>query len=338
VRCGTISGGGLYTAPASVPSPATLTVSATSVAVKKSKKLKSKIIDPIGDTRDVRWMHMDVFISWSGPRSGAVANALRSWLPLIINALKPFLSSADIDKGARWGTELAQRLQAAKAGIICLTPSNISSEWLLFETGALSKTVANTFVCPLLIGLEPSDIKGPLAQFQATRATKDELLKLVKTLNRALEDAALSDSQIEDAFGALWPKLETALNNLPPDEPRAKPQREERDILEEILDLVRNQSRSAAKALVGEDFQKALGERANEVLISSGLVSGTATFTGVDKIVIGATLRVGGKHLDVVVPTNTPLEAVEGMVKAQLPAPPPPAAPPNFPAVEIKSL
>jgi hypothetical protein len=87
---------------------------------------------------------MEVFISWSGPRSGAVATALKGWLPLVVNALKPWLSSADIDKGARWGKEIAEHLQTAKAGIICLTPSNTRSDWLLFEAGALSKTVDNT--------------------------------------------------------------------------------------------------------------------------------------------------------------------------------------------------
>ena len=59
---------------------------------------------------------------------------------------------------------MAARLAAAKAGIICVTPSNLEAPWILFEAGALSKTLENTFVCPLLIGLEPADVSGPLAQ------------------------------------------------------------------------------------------------------------------------------------------------------------------------------
>jgi hypothetical protein len=97
---------------------------------------------------------MDVFISWSGERSRVAAEALRAWLPKIINAIKPWLSSADIDKGARWSTDVASRLEAAKAGIICLTQNNLHSDWILFEAGALSKTLQNTYVCPFLIGLE----------------------------------------------------------------------------------------------------------------------------------------------------------------------------------------
>jgi hypothetical protein len=38
---------------------------------------------------------MDIFISWSGPRSGAVAEALKKWLPKIVNAFKAKLHDAE---------------------------------------------------------------------------------------------------------------------------------------------------------------------------------------------------------------------------------------------------
>jgi len=182
---------------------------------------------------------MDIFISWSGPRSGAVAEALKKWLPMIVNAFKPWLSSADIDKGARWSTDVAAKLQAAKAGIICLTPGNLSAPWILFEAGALSKTLENTFVCPLLVDLEPSDVTGPMAQFQATRATKDEMLKLLRTLNGGLKEAALPAAQIEEAFDVWWPKLEAELRKLPAEGHAQRPQRTDRELLEELVDTVR---------------------------------------------------------------------------------------------------
>jgi hypothetical protein len=191
---------------------------------------------------------MDVFISWSGERSRATAEALRGWLPKIINAIKPWLSSEDIDKGARWGTDVASRLEAAKAGIICLTPSNLHSDWILFEAGALSKTLKNTFVCPLLIGLEPSDVKPPLAQFQATRAEKEDVLKLLKTLNSALAENALPEIHIDEAFEVWWPKLDSQLKKLPQEDAKSKPHRPDREILEEILSVVRNQSRTSIES------------------------------------------------------------------------------------------
>jgi hypothetical protein len=198
---------------------------------------------------------MDVFISWSGERSRAAAEALRGWLPKIINAIKPWLSSADIDKGARWSTDVATRLEAAKAGIICLTPSNLHSDWILFEAGALSKTLQNTYVCPLLIGLEPSDVKPPLAQFQATKGQKEDILKLLKTLNGALAETALPEPHIEEAFEVWWPKLESQLRALPSEETKTKAHRPDRELLEELLGLVRSQNRTRESVLATtQDF------------------------------------------------------------------------------------
>jgi len=90
---------------------------------------------------------MDIFISWSGPRSRAVAEALKEYLPMIVNAFNPWLSSADIDKGARWNSDLAAALATSKAGIICLTPNNFTAPYNLFDSGALSSTVEKTYVC-----------------------------------------------------------------------------------------------------------------------------------------------------------------------------------------------
>ena len=119
------------------------------------------------------------------------------------------------------------------------------SDWILFEAGALSKTIINTHVCPVLIGLEPSDVQGPLAQFQATRANKEEISSLLVTINAALGDKALADDHLREAFNMWWPKLDEALTGLPPDDAGGSPRRSERDILEEVLALVRNQARSS---------------------------------------------------------------------------------------------
>src|ERR1039457_7341444 len=89
---------------------------------------------------------MKIFLSWSGDRSLAVATALRDWLPSVIQAVRPWISSTDIDKGSRWASEIASQLQECSIGIICVTPENRESSWLLFESGALSKSIG-TYVC-----------------------------------------------------------------------------------------------------------------------------------------------------------------------------------------------
>ena len=55
----------------------------------------------------------------------------------------PWLSSADIDKGDRWGAALAHQLDEATFGIICLTRENLGRPWILIEAGAMSKTLTN---------------------------------------------------------------------------------------------------------------------------------------------------------------------------------------------------
>ena len=98
---------------------------------------------------------MKVFISWSGQRSHYIADSLRGWLPRVIQSLRPWMSDEDIAAGSRWLPEIAKELSDARVGVLCITPENQSSPWLLFEAGALSKTLDQTFVCPLLFDMRP---------------------------------------------------------------------------------------------------------------------------------------------------------------------------------------
>jgi hypothetical protein len=107
-----------------------------------------------------------VFISWSGDRSRQVAEALREWMPQVLQFVDPWLSARDIDKGARWGTDIANELSASHFGIICVTPENQMAPWLLFEAGAISKQVDQSRVTPYLFKMRPSQLKQPLAFFR----------------------------------------------------------------------------------------------------------------------------------------------------------------------------
>ncbi len=191
-------------------------------------------------------MSMTVFISWSGLKSQSVAIALRDWLPNVIQFINPWMSGADIEKGARWTSDIATQLQNAKAGIICLTSDNLDSRWIHFEAGALSKTLENGFVCPYLFGVESTDIKGPLVQFQTTNATKEDTCKLVHTINRSLGEHALAEYRVEAAFNQWWPRLEENLKaiNLIDPKKENKPRRTERELIEETLELVRGLERA----------------------------------------------------------------------------------------------
>jgi TIR domain-containing protein len=187
---------------------------------------------------------MKVFISWSGQRSAAVADALRYWLPKVIQALEPWMSADDIEKGTRWRSGIATELEQSSVGIICLTRENLDSTWIHFEAGALSKQQQNTYVCTLLFGLEPTDVREPLAQFQATRAQKDDVRKLVFTINSTLGDSKLPDSELSETFEVWWPKLEERLSHVGEITATTTQVRTDRELLEEILNIIRNESRT----------------------------------------------------------------------------------------------
>lgn len=183
-----------------------------------------------------------VFVSWSGDWSKQVAEALRVWLPDVLQFTDPWMSAGDIDKGARWATEIARQLEIARVGVICLTPDNLLSPWILFESGALSKTTENTYVCTFLHGLAKADLSPPVSQFQATEAEKEDTRKLVQSINQAYSSTPLSAEQCDRAFERCWPELERQLariaNEKSGDRERP-PVRQDRELLEEVLEIAR---------------------------------------------------------------------------------------------------
>jgi hypothetical protein len=191
---------------------------------------------------------MKVFISWSGDLSHKIALTFREWLPSVIQAIRPYVSSQDIDKGARWSTDIAKELSESTYGILCVTRDNIDAPWINFEAGALSKTIDKSFVAPFLFNIQRSEVKGPLLQFQSTIYEKEDLLKLMVSINtRAPAGEQLEAGTLKKAFEVWWPQFEGEMKKIetsaPPGEER-KPKLSRQDaILEEVLELSRSQQK-----------------------------------------------------------------------------------------------
>ena len=193
---------------------------------------------------------MKVFISWSGDVSQAFAASLAKWLPNVIQAVEPFFSRDDIRKGTGWLARLNRELEQTDFGILCVTSDNKDAAWLLFEAGALAKKVQESHVCPLLIGIDSSQLKGPLSQFQATVATRDDMLKLVRDINSAKgEKPLINDNQLMTAFEKNWSDLEEVINTASAKiaekqkSTGAPIKRTPDDMLEEILNISRGLGR-----------------------------------------------------------------------------------------------
>lgn len=188
---------------------------------------------------------MKIFISWSGNKSRESAVILREWLKCVLAGVVPFVSSEDIRKGKRWLIEISKELQDSSFGIICLTPENLESPWILFEAGALSK-FSDAQVTALLLGeLSPSGVTGPLSHFQATPFKKDHVKKLVNDINSLLGEKKLALDVIERVFEKWWPDLERDIATCFANKEKLVAKRSVDSMVEEVLELTRRISKGS---------------------------------------------------------------------------------------------
>ena len=147
---------------------------------------------------------------WSGERSHRLATVLMKWLKAHFEdqGITVFLSS-DIKKGSLWFPTVRKELRRADAGLICLTPQSLNSEWLLFEAGELSTAVARkrgeARIFTYLLGVKPTDLPGPLSVYQSTRPTMDDTFRLVNSLLGRDEADARA---FVPAWDDLWEELQ----------------------------------------------------------------------------------------------------------------------------------
>ncbi|MET8664848.1 toll/interleukin-1 receptor domain-containing protein [Streptomyces tendae] len=198
-------------------------------------------------------MPIKVFISWSGPQAKHMAESLKDWLPRVIQDAAPFVSSVDIDRGDRPLPKIAAELEGSSFGIVCVTRENSLKPWINFEAGALSKTIGDARVVPLLLDLPVSDLTGPLKQFQAVSSTSEtQMLEMMKSLRDHASLTFLDNDRLKDSFNAFYSRIENALRvarDMPSDAAATTPARAQGDVLEEVLVLARRQE-SVLRTLV----------------------------------------------------------------------------------------
>jgi hypothetical protein len=158
---------------------------------------------------------MKLFLSWSGKMSRDIAVALDEWLPYVIQSVKPFVSTGDIDKGRRWSEVLATELAQIGYGIIILTRENLREPWINFEAGAISKALEKSWVSPFLFGIDPTKLDGPLQQFQATVYDQEDVFNLLRSINSRLDaDDQVPFEVLRNEFDVWWPKLQKRIDDI----------------------------------------------------------------------------------------------------------------------------
>ena len=201
-----------------------------------------------------RQITMQVFLSWSTERSRHAASVFRDWLPDVLQSVKPWMSSEDIESGASWNQEIRVALENSHFGILFVTRENWNSSWLMFEAGAIAKQFRSARVVPLIVDaeLKPSDLEGPLVQLQARKYEKDSVCRLVQDLNNTCE-SKVDPNRLLRLFDRQWQDLEAKMSDLP--SPHGKvPDRGEHEKIDEILRILRQVSSHGWRASrVAED-------------------------------------------------------------------------------------
>jgi hypothetical protein len=116
------------------------------------------------------------------------------------------MSDEKIGSGTPWCDSIADALDKTDFGIVCVTRENRAAPWLIFEAGALAKSVKTARVVPLCIDLPLTDITGPLARSQGRSLGYDGIRRLVHDLNKETEKP-LSSERLDRSFKTAWPQL-----------------------------------------------------------------------------------------------------------------------------------
>jgi hypothetical protein len=157
---------------------------------------------------------MTVFISWSGPRSKAIAHVFKKHLEYVIQGLPTFMSDKDIASGTQWFQEINDKLHEATFGIVCATPENLERPWLSFEAGALANQAERSRVVPVVFGMNKDNLPAPLNGFNGVDLDEDGFLRLIESIHEAL-DITTKWPIVKASAHRLWPEIEADLKAIP---------------------------------------------------------------------------------------------------------------------------
>jgi len=111
--------------------------------------------------------------------------------------------------------------------------------WLVFEAGAIAKSLKKARVVPLCIDLPPSDITGPLVGFQIRSLDEHGIRRLVHDLNKSAE-RQIPEKALDGLFERMWPDLQAAIAKAVDGAPSTqKSERATDDMLADVVDRTR---------------------------------------------------------------------------------------------------
>lgn len=124
------------------------------------------------------------------------------------------MSSEDLAPGQDWLSDLIQQTDDVYAAILCLTPENVKSPWILFEAGALLKSTPKGHVIPFTLFLQPSDAGHPLSALNGLSVDRAGTRKLVDQLAKLAGDPPVTEAHREE-FDVWFTRFDQAIRTIP---------------------------------------------------------------------------------------------------------------------------
>ncbi|EYF08892.1 hypothetical protein [Chondromyces apiculatus] len=154
-----------------------------------------------------------VFVSGSGEQGRAVARALCTWLPGVVQAAEPCLLEAPAEGSEGWTVDVEQALKGGTFYILCVTRDHRTSPGIDAWAEALPRHFSERAVCLYLLGTDPTVLGGAIAGLPRKRADKPQTREMVLAINA--NTAKPRDAQvIAKAFHAFWPELVADLSRI----------------------------------------------------------------------------------------------------------------------------
>lgn len=129
-----------------------------------------------------------------------------------------------------------------------LTRANLDKPWIHFEAGALISKLERK-VSPLLVQISETDLKPPLSLLNATFFDKEDVRRLAININDELGEKRVPADTLNKVFEKFWPDLSSAIEaHIAKDRSDTSsrpnsPKRDQAEILEELVTIVRDLQR-----------------------------------------------------------------------------------------------
>lgn len=188
---------------------------------------------------------MKIIICWKGKTSRNVAELLQDWLKRVIQISDPILVNCDDE--SRDSHLHDQLISVGECfGVLCLTKENHNDAGVLFDAGVMTNILPKHRLFGVLSGLEAAEISRPLQRLSLLSIRKDDIWKLVRTINDSIGERALNNIILEDIFNTFWANFEKKTERMThiETEPEAKthqdiPAMKYESVMLEVLATVR---------------------------------------------------------------------------------------------------